>query len=114
MSETQPICELRMKHIEEKISDLKSSVCESRDLIREVIMVSDSIEDSNKELSDAVKILKDNEMELQRTVAGLKDSADKLALLAKFAKPVLFAVLALGLSALPGGLEIIKLLAGLL
>jgi DNA repair ATPase RecN len=110
---TEPLCEMRMKYIEEKITELKESVHESRDLIKEVVHVTDSIEDSNKELSDAVRVLKDKEERLEAVVSELNQTAKTLGGIVKFAKPLVFALLALGLSAVPNGLEIIKLLAGL-
>jgi len=108
-----PICNMRFEHIEEKIRDLKELLHEQKDLMKDITDIVDEVSDENEEIGKIVKDLKDKEEKLEKVVSELNQTAKTLGTMAKFAKPLIFAVLAAALSSIPGGMEIIKLLAGL-
>lgn len=113
MDNHQPICDMRFRHIEEKISDLKESICEQKDFIRDITNVVKDVGDENEKLKEMLKDLKEKEEKLEVIVNDLNATAKTLAMISKFAKPLIFAILAASLASIPNGIEIIKILAGM-
>lgn len=109
----QPICDMRFRHIEEKIVDLKNSILEQKDIIKDITDVVKDVEDENDKLKELVKNLKEKEEKLEIIVNDLNNTAKTLTMISKFAKPLIFAILAGALASIPNGIEIIKLLAGM-
>ena len=109
----EKVCDVKFKYVEEKISDIKIELRDQKDIIKDLTKVLDEVAENNDELKIIVSSLKEKSDKLENSVTELNKAANTLSVMAKFAKPLVFAIMAALLSSIPGGLEIIKLLAGM-